>query len=374
MTTSMADFTRGVQRLLVVMPTWIGDSVMATPFLRALRSHPDLHDASIVTYGRSGIDEALAGLPYLDEQIVGRASGLTGPWREGRRLSSRRFDGVVLLPNSWRSAAMAFAARIPRRLGFARNSREGLLTHRVGCPSAEGWKGSISAVDYYLALARAIGGVNMDRRLVLECTAQQRIAAQRLLDRVGIDPARRLAVLNPGASRAEKRWPVDRFASIAETLSRRHGMTVLVNGSPSEQRLVGAICAASKAPCVDLTASGVTISTLKPILRRARLLVTNDTGTRHLAVAVNHDAPSPIPVVSLFGPTDPRTSSIEADRERIVTSPDEHMRGISVEAVESAIESVLDSDDSRPDVVVRRSKNSTPRVSAPPVPEMNDPP
>ncbi|MCA9277430.1 MAG: glycosyltransferase family 9 protein, partial [Phycisphaerales bacterium] len=103
-----------------------------------------------------------------------------------------------------------------------------------------------------------------------------------------------------------KRWPTDRFAQLADHLAQAHGMIVLVSGSPAERPIADEICAqcAPTTRTVNLPALGIRLGTLKGIVRRCKLMVTNDTGPRHIAAAFG------VPVVTLFGPTDKRWTTI----------------------------------------------------------------
>jgi heptosyltransferase-2 len=117
--------------------------------------------------------------------------------------------------------------------------------------------------------------------------------------RVG-DP-RPLVLLNPGANYGDaKMWYPDRFAAVADQLAERYDAVTAINGSPREQPIVAAVRAAAKRPIIDLGQRGFDLRLLKSVVRRCALMVTNDTGPRHIAAAMN------VPVVSIFGPTDPR--------------------------------------------------------------------
>src|SRR5690606_3236352 len=97
------------------------------------------------------------------------------------------------------------------------------------------------------------------------------------------------------------------FAAVGRHLIERHGLNILVNGAPSEAELADSIAAqidGGGSRAVSLARLGVTLGSLKGVVRRARLMVTNDTGPRHLAAAFG------VPVVSLFGPTDHRWTTI----------------------------------------------------------------
>ncbi|NUQ68363.1 MAG: glycosyltransferase family 9 protein [Phycisphaerales bacterium] len=321
-------------RLLVVMPSWLGDCVMATPLLRHLRrSLPGCFIGALV---RPGMDELLDGAGFFDEVHVERASGVMGPKHAAAKIRPRRYDTALLLTNSFSTALCTRIAGISRRIGFDRDARGFLLTDRVEAPRTPGgaWL-PIPAANYYWRLATILldsppgladgsgrwtsqaAALPQGVMLELGVTPAQVDAARRVLHSAGVGERERLAILNPGGNNTAKRWPADRFAALAMHLERTHGLRVLVNGSPGERDLCHEI--AAQAGGVVLPDHGVTIGSLKGIVRRGAIMVTNDTGPRHIAAAFG------VPLVSLFGPTDPRWTTIPtraaAPEEVLVADP-----------------------------------------------------
>jgi len=350
-------------RLLVVCPSWVGDAVMATPALRAIRrSLPGIFIGALV---RPGIDEVLAGNDLFDEVHVARPTGIMGPKFAAAKVRPRRYDTALLLTNSFSSALIVRIAGIARRIGYDRDARGLLLTDRLEAPKKPGggWAPT-PAVEYYLRLTcETLLEVPVPRwregeaPMELGVTAEQARAGRELLDRAGVSitggSCAPYAVLNPGGNNEAKRWPADRFAALADHLASRHGLRVLLNGSPGEADLVSSIAAAARgARCIELPRMGITLGTLKGIVKGATLMVTNDTGPRHLAAAFG------VPLVSLFGPTDHRWTTIPthpgAPEELLLADPtlpenemaDDHpercrVDRITVAAVMSATERAL---------------------------------
>ncbi|MGH7242171.1 MAG: glycosyltransferase family 9 protein [Phycisphaerales bacterium] len=302
-------------RLLVVCPSWLGDCVMATPTLKRLRE--GLPGAFIGALVRPGMDELLAGLPYFDEFHVARSSGVMGPKFVAAKIRPRRYDTTVLFTNSFSTALIVRIAGIPRRIGYDREVRGLLLTDRLTVPrTSDGRRSPVSAVTYYQALAsRTLGTAtsgsgqalsNSKDRLSLFATPGEEAAANAIFERAGVSLSAPRAILNPGGNNEAKRWPVDRFAAIAKHLHEGHRLAVFLNGSPGEADLVDEIAKQAGVPCVCLPRLGITIGALKAIVRGSAVMVTNDTGPRHIAAAFD------VPLVSLFGPTDPRWTTIPA--------------------------------------------------------------
>lgn len=295
-----------VKRLVVVLPSWVGDAVMATPVLRALRL--ELTEARIIAVVRPGLNELLAGSPWVDEYVVSRNSGVFGPMKLGRMMRQHEPDAGLLLPNSFRSALSLWLSGCRVRVGYARDGRSLFLTHPIAAPLRNR---PVPAVEYYAALAeQALGLGRIDRTIQLHTTEAEQRAADELLRSVG----ERFIVLNPGANKVEKRWPAERFAAVGDELIDRYGVDIVVNGSPGEAAIVDAVIIASRhrERYINLAQRGVRLGSLKAVLERAALLITNDTGPRHIAAALG------TPIVSLFGPTDHRWTTLEGGRVREV--------------------------------------------------------
>lgn len=300
-----------MRQFIVVLPSWVGDAVMATPVLRAMREA--LPQAMITGVMRPGLDELLAGTPWLDQTIVTHNTGVLGPLQEARQMRRCRPDAALLLPNSFRSALALRLSRCPVRIGYARDGRSFLLTHAVPPPSRNA---PIAAPAYYARLAAtALGIADIDRTMQLHSTDEQRTEADRLLQGV---PSR-FIVLNPGANKSQKRWPPEGFAAVGDALATSHDLSVLVNGAPAESALVEAVIAASTSPdrYINLIQRGIRLGSLKAVIERAALLITNDTGPRHIAAAFG------TPIVSLFGPTDHRWTTLPGpvQERRLLAEP-----------------------------------------------------
>lgn len=281
---------------------------MCTPVLRACRLR--LHAARITAIVRPGLDQLLAGCPFIDSTIVSDMKGLFGPQRLGKAIKQSAAEAVLLLPNSFRSAMGARISGVPVRIGYDRDGRHALLTHQLAPGKTDQ---PVPMVDYYAKLACfALGIDSIDLRLELATTAEEEAAANQLLK----DVATPLVVMNPGANRADKRWPPDRFAAVAERLRAwRPDLAILITGSPAEMDVLELVeKRVSSLPVINLARKGVTLGSLKAVLRRASLLITNDTGPRHIAAALG------TPVLALFGPTDHRWTTLHGieDRERLL--------------------------------------------------------
>lgn len=347
-----------IERMLIVMPSWVGDCVMATPFLAAVRTIPAFQNTHITAYLRPGLDDLLTGQPEIDDMIPGRPAGLLGPWSEGRRLAANPFDAAVLLPNSWRLAFTTWLARVPQRIGYGRDGRSWMLTDQVGCPVSGGWKQPFPAVKYYLNLATYLGATPTHDAptMHLACTPEQVSQAAAIFKAEQIGEDEPVALLNPGGNNPAKRWPADRFAALAAWLATVHGMRIIVNGSPREADLVESICVEARSligsdrPIIALPAHRPSLGTVKAVCGRVSLVVTNDTGTRHIAAAIGmagttnpaKSLDKPPALVTLFGPTDPAWTTLDYPWEiELCDRNDQRIESIPIARVQDACDQML---------------------------------
>jgi heptosyltransferase-2 len=313
------------EKILVVQPSWVGDAVMATPTLRALREHfPDAHISFLI---KRYLKPIFAGMPWQDKLITYR-TGKTrkkagkGLFDLAARLRAAKFDLAILLPNSFQTALVCKMANIKRILGYERDGRGFLLTDRLLPTKERGKFLPTPIVKYYLGLAGYLGSHHRDLTLRLFVTDAQRRIGGHVLQRGGLDPALErpaaaglppLVLLNPGAQfGAAKCWLPEYFAELSDRLVDELGATVLLSSAPRERPIIQAVHRYMKNPAVDLAANGLTLGALKEIVRRCDLMITNDTGPRHIAAAFE------VPVVTIFGPTHPQWTEIYYAKERQV--------------------------------------------------------
>jgi heptosyltransferase-2 len=314
------------KKILVVQPSWVGDAVMATPTLRAIRElYPQAHIAYLM---RRYVKPLYAGMPWADQLITYRTGKTRAKAGKGQffdlaaRLRAGRFDLAILLPNSFKTALVCKMARIPSILGYERDGRGFLLTDRLLPFKEKGKFVPTPIVKYYLGLAHYLGSHHRDLTLQLFVTAGERAEASDVFARCGLAhelyrPGSKggppLVLLNPGAAfGAAKCWKPEYFADLADKLIDDHNATVLLSAAPKERPIVDAIKRHMRHAPVDLSNKGTTLGGLKEIVRRCDLMITNDTGPRHIAAAMD------VPVITVFGPTHPEWTEIYYAKERQV--------------------------------------------------------
>lgn len=285
-------------RIAVFLPNWIGDAVMATPAVRALRErYPNSRMLGVLKPYVAGV---LDGSPWFDSVIHFDAKGqcAEGTLPVARRLREESIDLAVLFPNSFRSALTASLGRCRRVIGYARYGR-GLLLHDALQPERDE-RGTLKPspiLDAYNLLAER-AGAHPTRRMQLFTTARDEAAADGVWSTLGL-AGREVIALNPGAAfGSSKYWSADAFAELARRLARERGAAIVVLCGPAERDLAEQIASRADEPDVHSLADfPLSIGLTKTVVQRADLLVTTDSGPRHFAAAFDR------PVVTLFGPT-----------------------------------------------------------------------
>lgn len=289
----------------VMLPNWIGDVVMATPTLRALRRR--FGDRAKITGAMPPyVAEVLAGSTWLDRTVFYDPRSRDPAQRTfavAGALQAQRLDKLLVLTNSFRSGLVARLSGASQRIGYTRRGRGWLLTHRLHPPRDSRRLAPISAVDYYLELAYAAGCEQEPKQVELFTTSDEERAADVVWRKFNLAGREVVALNTGGAYGAAKHWPVEHCAELARRLVEQRGAAVLVICGPAEREAARQIAALAGSPHVHTLADerfGIGLS--KACIRRSRLLVSTDSGPRHFAAAFD------VPAVALFGPTDPRWS------------------------------------------------------------------
>jgi ADP-heptose:LPS heptosyltransferase len=336
-----------LRRILVVKLSSLGDVVHVTPCLRALRrACPSARIAMAVDRRYVAL---VRGSPYVDEVIEGDArEGRLGAWLEPwRQLAGRRrprFDLAIDFQGTRRSAAWVYASGARVRAG-----RAGGVGGRPG--RRPGWQRVVRpdlarhAVQVCADIARALGVrvADLDPELVVSPEADRRCGTR--LAAAGL-PERHFVLVNPLTRWPAKTWPLERYRELVSRLVRDRVAPIVVHAAPGEEDAVEAFRAAGIGVGV---ATGLPLDEALALFRRARLLVTGDTGPMHCAAALG------TPVVALFGPTWPERTGPWGPGHRVVqrsrpATPDafrteagrRHIEAIDVAAVHREVRAALD--------------------------------
>jgi heptosyltransferase-2 len=302
-------------RLLIRATNWVGDAIMALPALRAVRAR--FPDAYIAILALPYVAQIYEGQGLADELIafdrLGDHRGWLGRERLGSELKKKQFDTALLLQNAFDAAWIVWRATIPQRIGYNRDGRRLLLTKAISVPKS----GEIPAHEkyYYLELIRRAGWLDKlpeVPEICLHVTPESLQRAEEKLQGLGARPnAARIAVGAGASYGSAKCWPPERFAAALNALSAKHDVNVILFGTPAEAPVSAAIQAGLGRKAIDLVGK-TQIAELPALLARCSVFLGNDSGAMHVASSVG------LPVVAVFGPTDPFGTAPVTPRSAIV--------------------------------------------------------
>ncbi|MFH1044621.1 MAG: lipopolysaccharide heptosyltransferase II [Pseudomonadota bacterium] len=282
-------------RLLIVAPSWIGDTLLAQPLLRRL--HDRLGRVSIDALAPPWCGPLLQRMPEISEVIPSpfahRELKLRARWKLGRELAQRKYDQAIVLPNSFKSALIPFFADIPLRAGYVGESRYGLLNlvHKLDQARLP------LMAERYAQLAEK-PGAELQRPLPSVRLEVDPVNAARTTARLDLDSLRPIAVFCPGAEYGPaKRWPAQYFAVLARELAKRNYAVWLI-GSGKDAELGEEIRAQSGDVCANLCGK-TDLAAAIDLIACAKLMVSNDSGLMHVAAALGK------PLIALYGSSSP---------------------------------------------------------------------
>lgn len=297
-------------RILVMKLSAVGDVVLATPSLRALRNRfPKAHITAAVGHPAH---ELLQRSPYVDDLAVfdrDRDGSLRGMLAFGRRLARAQVDLVVDLQNNRISHWLGLLSGAPLRFGYAGRRWSGLLNHRVRLPDTP-----LGPVEQQFRLLRLLGIRSACPKTELWLGPSDEARADEILRGAWVARSQPLIVLHPGAGWESKRWPEAHCARLIDLLAERTGGRVVLTGSAEERPLSERIYRKTQAKPI-LAAGATSLGELAALLKRARVFVGGDTAALHIAAAVG------VPTVALFGPTDPARHLPPAERQTVFRKP-----------------------------------------------------
>ena len=290
-----------IKRVLIRGVNWIGDTIITLPAVRGIReAFPEAHLAVLALPHVSSLFERCSFIDELIPYPQGKGLHLINGERIlTHHMRRKRFDLAVILPHSFRSALIPFVARIPFRVGYSAYLRASLLTHAL-----DERKELLHChqVEYFYHIASSLGASSSYELPVLEVGEGENTWAEALLKKRGIGEERLLIGINPGSTYGTaKCWFSERFLELARRLiNRTHAAIVLVGGRDNAS-LIHSIAAHLNGQVIE--AVGEDLLNIAALVKKCRLLITNDTGPMHIAAAVGTT------VVALFGSTNPLTTS-----------------------------------------------------------------
>ncbi len=337
-------------KLLIRSTNWVGDAIMALPTLRAVRTR--FPESEITILARPYV-----AFIYKNQRVCDNMMLVDYKRDMMSEIREQKFDKALLLQNAFEAAWFAWRAGIPERIGYARDGRSFLLTKAVPVPKP----GEIPAHEqyYYLELLRRASWLDSlpnETFISLNVPEENRQRAAHFLRSNGVRPASLRIAIGAGASYGSaKCWPPDRFAELANRLQAQSAVDIILFGTRAEEPVSSAIAAGMHRPPIDLTGK-TPIDDLPALLSQCHLFIGNDSGAMHVAAAVG------LPVVAVFGPTDPFGTAPVTPRCSIVQEkpycspcflrrcPTDHrcMTRVTPDAVEAAARHWISSMEVRP--------------------------
>jgi heptosyltransferase-2 len=294
-------------KILVWLPSPMGDAVLCTGALRALREH--FPNSRITYFANKIVREVLSPCEFNDFWLEQKDNS---PFAIAKMLKERDFSEVLLFKNSFCSAFACFLAGIGSRIGYTRECRGMFLTEKLRPPKkASGRFKPGSMVDYYLAITSWLGCQSSNRKLELNVEPQNEKVIQAKFPQLAEREGPICVFVPGGAFGPSKCWSSERFARVAERLIDKYKAVIVVSVSPNiaEKRIAEQICNSSKNELINLGENPLSLGQLKYLFSIADLVIANDTGPRHIAIALRRK------VITLFGPNDPSWTDTDYDNE-----------------------------------------------------------
>ena len=302
-------------KILIRATNWVGDAIMALPALRAVRNH--FPEAEIAILARPYVADVYREQEICNQLIAydsqTKHAGILGRERLAAEMRAQKFDVALLLQNAFDAAWLAWRADIPERIGYARDGRSFLLTKPIPVPKT----GEILPHEkfYYLELLRRAGWIDSlpdESFIALNVSEQSRQRAEEFFLQSGVRSNSLRIAIGAGASYGSaKCWPPSRFAEVANRLQTEIDADVILFGTAAEAAVTRTISSELRRPPIDLTEK-TAIADLPALLSQCHLFIGNDSGAMHVAAGVG------LPVVAVFGPTDPFGTAPVTPRHTVV--------------------------------------------------------
>ncbi|OHB42631.1 MAG: lipopolysaccharide heptosyltransferase II [Planctomycetes bacterium RIFCSPLOWO2_12_FULL_39_13] len=304
-----------IHNIIIRSPNWVGDVVTATPAFRCIREN--FPNARITIALKSYVLKLIEGAPWFDEILLldsdgQRQSGLRHV-SIIRQIQSEKYDLGFLFPNSFSSAVLFWLGGVKRRIGYKRDARSWLLTDGIDRLYENGRFRPTYMGDYYLRLCTGIGCEVRSKELELFITEEWQRRAAEIMENYNLSNDKSLILLNPGAAYgSSKCWTAEGFAQTVDLINKQLDCNIAIICAPHEMKLALDIERAVKSKLINLANQIISLDVLKALIKRCDLLITVDSGPRHIAVAFKR------PVVTLMGPNDPRYTDTPAEIGQVI--------------------------------------------------------
>lgn len=290
------------KKILIIKPSSLGDIVQALPALSALRK--SFINAKISWLIRTECAPLINNHPYINELINFDRKFLGQAWYNPaaldallsliKKLREERFDAVFDFQGLFRTSVLAWLSGCKKCIGMenAREFAHFFYTHKVKQD-----KSCIHLVDFYLKIVQTAGAENIEAKFIIPTDDKAFDYVNKLLSSHNIEP-KKYACFVTGSAHADKCWPLEHFAILAERIYSQFGLKIVASGTASERSLNERLKLLTKVPITNLAAK-TDLNQLKAMLKSAKIVIGNDTGPSHIAAALG------VPVVMIFGRSNP---------------------------------------------------------------------
>lgn len=310
---------KGVEKILIRCPNWIGDVMLAMPSISAVReAFPSSHISALI---KSNLSPLLEGNPDINEIISFEPDSMSilERFRFYRGLKEKNFALAILLTNSFESALSVYLSGIKNRIGFNKDMRGIFLTEKVPMPSRKSPR--IHQAEYYLTLIETISEARSQKpearskKVSFYIPENIQNAVDRFWEEKGLSQKSPVIGMNIGASYGSaKRWMPERFAELGDSICDELKGEVILFGNSDDSNIENEIKGEMGHKPFSLIGK-TTLKSLAAWIKRCSLFITNDSGPMHIAAAVG------TPIVAIFGSTDPSETSPLSDDYKIVRKP-----------------------------------------------------
>jgi len=305
---------KGIQRILIRSTNWIGDAIMTTPAVRAVRKNfPHAHISLLAKPWVIPIFEHSSNIDQIIEyDINGRHKGVRGIFRLARDIRTYSFDAVILFQNAIEAAIISRLANIPIRIGYNTDGRGLLLSHSV---KRDVKIKTCHQTLYYLDILEKIGLYPDGNHLELSVDPLIKEAVHKIIQQYNIASDELIVGINPSATYGTaKQWFPERFAELADQICKSYPARIIIFGGPGDIDLGRRIESMVNYPVINLSAK-TSLGEAIGLIQACQLFITNDSGLMHIAAALN------TPLIALFGSTNPITTGPLGKHSIVVREP-----------------------------------------------------
>ena len=298
--------------ILLLLPNWIGDMILSLPSIQEL--HIRFPDARITTIAKPPLHELIMGYPGIDSVIkipFSQKKYILEQIRFARNLRNNSFDLGIVLPNSFRSAAMLYLSGAKIRLGYNTEGRGLFLTHSI-IPSHESKKEH--RVQYFFNILSCLGLTDLPTHFNFPISAEVNDSMSDYFLRIGIKEMSFCITVHPGGSKFPRTWHAERYGILCQKLIKEYGVKIIILGNVQDTKITEKIVSGCPRGTI-FSLLDLNLKETAAVIKKSRLFIGNDSGMMHLAAMVE------TPIVGIFGPGNPTVTGpfIEPCQQVIVT-------------------------------------------------------